>query len=701
MKPGFWRNAALLAGLCIALAQPAAAQKKELSYDQIFRKATSGLLEPLPTLEGWADDDHYLIRQSEGRDSSSANWMSVDVVTGKTEPYTHRQAVVQSNYGLSEQDKNATASPNGKWVAFTRSNNLFARELVTGREIQFTRDGSADIYSGYAAWLYYEEILGRASHYQAFWWSPDSRHIAFLHFDESQVPLFPIFHAEGQHGSLEQRHYPEAGDQNPRVRVGIVGLEGKAPVWADFNDTDDQYFGKPLWIPDGSSLWVSWMPRRQNDLKIFAVDPEKGIKREIYDEKQLTWVELGSSRSIEFLASGQGFIIKSDQSGWSQLYLHRMDGQLINPITQGRFTVTSLTDVDETGGWVYFQARKENSARLDFYRVRLNGKDLTRLSFGDFSHDAISLSPHARYFISTYSNLHEPPRMALLDSRGKKIRDLADSKAMAFADYALPRTELVRVKSRDSLFDLPLIITYPVPFDPGRKYPVLFSVYGGPDAGTVYDRWNRGWLVAQWWAQEGLIQVSMDNRSSGHFGKEGINYIFRRLGKYEIEDYMDGAKWLRSQPFVDSTKICITGGSFGGYITCMALTYGAGVFTQGIANYPVTDWALYDTHYTERYMDLPSENPEGYRITSPQNYVNQYRGLIRINHGSIDDNVHTQNSIQLINKLEDLDKDFEFMIYPGERHGWRGLKAIHSRNENAQFIYQHLLQKPMPQAFWE
>ena len=291
--------------------------------------------------------------------------------------------------------------------------------------------------------------------------------------------------------------------------------------------------------------------------------------------------------------------------------------------------------------------------------------------------------------------------MALLDIKGKLIRELGDSRGPGFDDYDLPKTELMRVKSADGLFELPMTITYPLHFDPTKKYPVLISIYGGPDAGTVYDRWNRGFLRAAWWAGEGLIQVSMDNRSSGHFGKEGMNYIYRQMGKYEIEDYMDCAKWLRNQSYVDSAKVCITGGSFGGYITCMALTYGAAVFTHGIASYSVTDWGLYDTHYTERYMGTPQDNPDGYRITSPQNYVKNYKGLLRIAHGNMDDNVHMQNSIQLINKLEDLDKHFEFMIYPGERHGFRGLKGAQAANESNKFIYVHLLERPMPDIFWQ
>lgn len=673
-------------------------QKKELSYEQIFKGAPSGLFKALPVISGWADDEHYLLVQKDSLSGKPA-LISVDAKTGKAVPYMEKPSARIEMIGNTE--KNITTSPDGKWVAFTRDNNLYAREISTGKEVQFSSDGSNDIYNGYAAWLYYEEILGRNSHYRAFWWSPDSRHIAFMRFDESQVPVFPIYNSEGQHGSIEQQHYPKPGDKNPEVRIGIASVDHPAPLYADFDQRADQYFGEPVWTPDGSSLWVQWMPRSQDNLKIYAVDPSSGNKKEIYDEKQKTWIDLDLPNRINFLPDGKGFILKSDRTGWMHLYFYSMDGALINPVTQGDFTVTDLVKADAEKKWVYFKARKENSARTDLYKINLNGKGLTRLTFGNYSHDTISVSPKGSYFITTYSNLSTPWKMALVDSKGKIIRELGDSKGNAFDDYHLSRTEMVRVKSTDGLFDLPVTITYPLHFDPGKKYPVYISIYGGPDHSMVYDRWHKDVLKNQWLAKEGVIQVSMDNRASGHFGRAGMNYVYRQLGKYEIEDFMDCGRWLRTQPFVDTSKLCITGGSFGGYITCMALTYGADVFNYGIAISSVTDWRLYDTHYTERYMGLPEENPEGYRITSPQNYLQQYRGLLRIVHGNMDDNVHMQNSIQLIDKLEDLHKHFEFMIYPGERHTLRGLKAAHSTDEKYKFIYDHLLNKPMPENFWK
>lgn len=685
---------------CAGIVHPSVAQKKSFSYEQLFKSVPTNVTKPLPLIAGWADDEHYLeFRQ----DSGNEKLMAVDVKTGKAVPYQRpaKSSPSIGSLGLNNNEKNITFSPDGKWAAYTRNNNLYALELGTKREIQFTTDGSDSILNGYASWVYYEEILGRSSRYKAFWWSPNSKHIVYMRFDDSGVPVFPIYAAEGQHGYLEHERFPKAGDKNPEVRIGIVSVTNPTTVWTDFNPKDDQYFGMPLWTP-GGQLWIQWMNRGQDLLKIYAIDFLNGSKRELYDEKQSTWIDLDEASRIEFLSSGKGFVLKSDKDGWENLYHHDMTGKFINQITTGNFWGTGIVKIDEKNNAIYFRARRENSARFDFYKTGLNGKGLTRLSFGNFSHDQIFLSPHGKYFITAYSNASTPPTMVLMDTKGKLIRELGSSKGSEFEKYNLPKTEIVRVKSGDGLFDLPVSITYPVNFDPAKKYPVLIDIYGGPNAGTVYDRWKTITGPRQWWAQEGIIQVVFDNRSSGHFGKKGLNFIYRNLGKWEIEDYISCGKWIRSQAWVDTNKVAITGGSFGGYMTCMALTYGSDVFTYGVANAPVTDWQLYDTHYTERFMDTPGDNPEGYKNGSVMTYASKYKGLLRIVHGTSDDNVHMQNSIQLIDALQKLNKHFEFMLYPGERHAIGAndqAKSVHNKMEAYRFYYQYLLEKPFPDVF--
>ncbi|WP_207512187.1 S9 family peptidase [Longitalea luteola] len=683
---------------CLLLIAITSHAQKNFTFDQIFRNGETNVVKPLPVVKGWADDTHYLLSQKDA-DGKLTTYM-VDVKTGQSVPYPNVD-ISQLNPSVKIPDGiNITFSPNKKWAAYTKKdNNLYVLNVASGQETALTTDGSSTILNGYASWVYYEEILGRATRYKAFWWSEDSKRICFMRFDDSQVPVYPIYVADGQHGYLENTRYPKAGDKNPEVKIGIVTVNPGETVWADFNAKDDQYFGTPVWSPDGQ-LWVQWMNRKQNNLKVYNIDLTNGSKKEVYNEQQETWIDLDEYERITFLSAGKGHIIKSDRDGWDNLYYYDNTSQLKNAITSGNFWGTSIIKVDEKAGVVYFRSRKENSARFDLYKVGLNGKGLTRLSFGEFSHDLVSVSPKGNYFISTYSNLNTPPVTSLFNAKGKIIREIANSRGSDFGAYNLPKSELKYVTSTDGQFELPVLITYPVNFDPAKKYPVLISIYGGPNAGTVYDRWRPTGTPAQWWAQEGLIQVAFDNRSSGHFGKKGLNYIFRQLGKYEIEDYMACGRWLKKQPWVDSNKLCITGGSFGGYMTCMALTYGADVFPYGIANSSVTDWQFYDTHYTERFMNTPQDNPEGYKTTSVLSYANKYKGLLRIVHGTSDDNVHMQNSIVLMNKLQDLKKHFECMIYPGERHSIMGLKGVHNRYEAYKFYYQYLLEKPMPAIFW-
>jgi dipeptidyl-peptidase-4 len=375
-----------------------------------------------------------------------------------------------------------------------------------------------------------------------------------------------------------------------------------------------------------------------------------------------------------------------------------MTGKFINAITPGRFTVTDINFIDEAKKKIYFTARsKENTARKDLYSVNFDGKKMQRLTFGEFNHGFINLSPDGSYFVTTYNNASTPTKMAIVDNTGKIIKEIADSKGPEMNDYVLAKTEIVRVKSDDGLYDLPMKVTWPINFDKTKKYPVLISIYGGPNAGTVMDTWGLSG-TQQFYAKEGLIQVAMDHRASGHFGKEGVNYMYHNLGYWEMKDYSTMAKWLIANGAADPTKICITGFSYGGYMSCYALTYGADVFTHGMAGGSVTDWTFYDTHYTERYMGTPADNADGYKSSSVLTFADRYKGMLQIVHGVIDDNVHLQNSIQFESKLQDLKKDFEMMNYSGGRHGWGGNKGLHFQNLKTQFIYKYLLEKPVPKA---
>jgi dipeptidyl-peptidase-4 len=700
----------------------AVAQKKNLTDNQMLRgDKIPNLLQPLPQVLGWVDDEQVLFSKKENGDTST-RYFIMNGKTGKVVPSSKDALQEEKSENInvrlvnndvflyingkqekqltksSDPEVNPTLSPDKKWVAFTRKNDLYTVELSSGKEFRLTKDGSDLILNGYASWVYFEEILGRPSRYKSYWWSPDSKSICFMRMDDTRVPLFPIVGETGQHGYVENTRYPKSGDPNPTVKMGITSTDGSSLVWADFNEPYDQYFGMPYWMPNASTLLVQWMNRGQDSLIIYAVNPSNGSKKEFYKEVQQTWVDLDDMGArISFLPSNKGIIIKSDKDGWDQLYLHNTDGSLKNKITNGNHWSTDVQWIDTVKNVIYFTSREHESTRTDLYRVDFDGKNQMRLTFGDFTH-SIDLSPQGSYFITRYSNASTPEHLAMVNNKGKMVGEIGKSSGAAFEEYALAKTEIIRIPSEDGKFQLPIRITWPLNVDPSKKYPVMINIYGGPNAGTVRDGWQFSPLN-QWWAKEGLIQVAMDHRASGHFGKNGVNYMHRNLGNWELKDWITIVKWLRNNG-ADSTRVGIAGFSYGGYMTSLALTKGAGYFTHGLAGGSVTDWHLYDSHYTERFMDTPKENPQGYAAGSIMAYVDNYKGLLRIYHGTMDDNVHLQNSLQLVKKLQDAKKHFEFMVYPGGRHGWGGNQSAHSTNENNMFIYKHLLNKEMPSALY-
>ncbi len=691
----------------------AKAQLMTLTDEQYVKNNFKGIVTPLPQIVKWVDDGHFVLSKNGAQvlvDCKTGAERPASAEEGNTVSFVKKVLVYPKETDLftmlngaevqltkdKEAEVNPTVSPDGQYVAFTKKNNLYTVHIPTQKETQLTTDGSETILNGYASWLYYEEILGRPSKYRSFWWSPNSKQIAYFRADDSKVPVFTITGEKGLHGSVEQVRYPKVGDPNPEIKVGIVAPEGGSTTWCDFDPKADQYFGMPFWKPDGSGLLVQWMNRLQNQLIIYEVNPATGGKKEFLSETQKTWVSLDENDRIKFLSTGNAFIMLSDVTGWRHMYLYDINGKLLNPITSGQFTVVEINQVDEKNKTIYFIGRsRENTARRDFYRVGFDGKNLQRLSFGDFNHTQVEMSPQKGYFITTYQNVGNPSRMALLNNKGKLIKELGNSQGPDFSAYQLAKTELIRVKSDDGLYDLPMKVTWPINMQPGKKYPVLISIYGGPDAGTCMDSWS---LTGnqQWYAKEGLIQVVMDHRASGHFGKQGVDYMYHNLGYWETKDYSTLAKWLIANGNADASKICITGFSYGGYMSCYALTFGSDVFTHGMAGGSVTDWTLYDSHYTERFMGTPANNPDGYKSSSVLTHVSKLKGMLQIVHGEIDENVHLQNSLQLISKLQDAKKDFEFMVYPGGRHGWGGAKGAHFQNLKTQFIYKYLLERPVP-----
>lgn len=579
-----------------------------------------------------------------------------------------------------EAEKNATFSPDNKQIAFTRTGNLYTINLETGLETGLTTDGSDIVYNGWASWVYYEEILGRSSNYKAFWWSPDSKQIAYLRFDDSPVPVFPIYRSTGVHGELEKMHYPKVGDPNPLVALGICNLETNQTTWVDTDKEVDQYIAWPFWTKDSKQLLFQQMPRDQNKIELLLANPKDGSTKKVYEESRPTWVEF--FQDIYMLEDNGGFILRSYKNDWYNLYHYDFDGKLKTSITDVKWRINTIEKVDEKKKLIYFSGSGTVNTDMHFFSVNMDGSELKQLTKGTGTHSA-AISPNGTYFVDRYSSISLAPSRILYDNKGKEIRSITKKETPKFDAKKHHKMELFRVKSTDGKFDLPVVWTLPNNFDKNKKYPVVFSIYGGPDAGGINDSW-RG-LRGNSLSQMGIIVVSVAHRGSGKFGKAGLDYMHRSLGKWEMDDYFAVVNWLKEQAFVDAERMGITGSSYGGYLSALALTYGSEYFTHGIANLSVMDWQLYDNVYTERYMDTYEKNPKGYDQGSVLSHVDQYKGKLLITHGLMDDNVHVQNSIQLIDKLQDAGKEFEMMFYPNERHGWGGPKGSHSRKLKESF----------------
>ncbi len=708
---------------------------KDFTYEQVFRGFGRGgpppgveaeqITGPLPTIRGWADSSHYLEMRTDPADDTRRLY-SVSAEDGSAEAYRN-YAEIDANlpegfsarlaaattpdftgfvfnnegdlyyYNLDENrfrrltatlttENNPRFSPDGRWIAYTRDRNLFAYDLKEAVEHQFTHDGSDVVYNGWASWVYYEEILGRGTRYAAFWWSPDSTHLAFMRFDDTPVPIFPIYHADDQHGELEQQRYPKAGDPNPWVKMGVVPVAGGDVVWMDFEEKADHYIAWPFWTRDSKTLTVQWMNRGQDIIRFYNCNPLTGEKEQIFEERQESWVDFFGD--IYYFEDGSGFLLRSNVDGWSHLYYYNNDGTLKQRLTSGEWRVNNIARVDEDGGYVYFTGRPGKTWNAQLMRVKLDGTGLEELTQGEGAHRA-QVSPGGAYFIDTVSTITMPARMTLHRGDGALVRELGDSRTDATDDYAWGRAEIFTITSEDGQYELPAYWVLPPDFDESKQYPVIFSIYGGPNAGRVSNRWLG--LQPHYWAQRGVITISVDHRASGHFGKAGVGLMHRQLGLWEMTDLITATKWLREQPYIAKDKIGITGGSYGGYTTAMALTYGAGHFNYGIAASSVTDWRLYDTVYTERYMDTPAENPEGYNFGAVLTWIDKYDGGLRITHGTIDDNVHAQNTIQVVDWLTSNNKDFELMLYPDSRHGLQASQRSHSSRATHDFWVRTLL----------
>jgi dipeptidyl-peptidase 4 len=579
-----------------------------------------------------------------------------DVQTGKVLP-------VSRTGGLQMFAK---LSPDGQRVAFVRDNNLYVSDLATGTETALTRDGSETVINGTTDWVY-EEELGLSD---AFRWSPDGKRIAFWRFDQAPVPQFPLVDQLALYPRVNLLRYPKAGEPNSRVQLGVIDLSaGNAIKWLDVGSGNDQYLARMEWV-GSDSVVVQRLPRRQNSVDVLMVSATTGTPRLVMTDRDSAYVDIEGGE-LRFVNDGRRFLWLSDRTGWRQLFLYGRDGKIVRQLSRDGMDVLSVVAVDERVGWVYFSAAAPTPVERNVYRVKIGGGLPERVTPERGAH-TFSVAPGARLAVDFHTSLNAPVTATLYELPSmRKVRVLTDNAGLKakLASLGLRPAELITVPMPDgTLLDGWRIA--PPDFDSTRRHPVLMYVYGGPAAPTVTDSWfGSRYLWHQMLAQKGYVVVSIDNRGAAWRGRDFRKVTQYQLGVRESQDQIDAAKWLATRSWVDASRIGMWGWSYGGYLTLMSTTRGGRVFKAGISVAPVSDWRLYDTIYTERFMWIPEENPEGYRVSSPKTYADSLTARLLIVHGTGDDNVHPQNTFQMADRLESAGKVFSMMLYPNRTHG--------------------------------
>lgn len=601
---------------------------------------------------------------------------------------------------LSDNGKQrlATFSPDATKVAFMRDNNLFVKDLATNEEKQFTDDGLYNhIINGAPDWVYEEEF----SFSQGFYWSPDSKKIAYMKFDESNVREFQMEEFEGLYPDWYSFKYPKAGEDNSIVGIYVYDLESGKTVKMDTGTETDIYLPRIAWTKDANILAIQRLNRHQNHLEILAANATTGQSRVFYDETNNYYIDI--TDNWHFLDNGNSFLMTSEKNGYNHIYLYLLDGTMVKQLTDGPWDVTEVYGFD--GKEVFFQAAKKSPIERQIYAVNLKGK--MREVIGREGTNQARFSNDFSYLININSSITQPRQFELYTNKGKLVRVLEDNHEFAekLGTFNLGEKKLMKIS--DPAFTLPdgtqvdvdAWQILPPDFDPSKKYPVLIYVYGGPGHQTV----NNAWADSDFWwmqllAQHGIISVSINNRGSGAQGEIFKKMTYLQLGKYETEDMITLAKYMAKQPYVDASRIGIYGWSYGGFMAANGITKGADVISTAVSVAPVTNWRYYDNVYTERFMRTPQENPDGYDLNSPVHNTGLIKGNYLLCHGSGDDNVHYQNAMELIKAMISNGKQFDLMIYPNKNHGiyggyeyGDGECRMHLFNKIDNFLFKHLL----------
>ena len=556
-------------------------------------------------------------------------------------------------------EHDAKLSPDGRFVSFRREHDLYSLEIATGKIIQLTHGGSETLLNGELDWVYPEELEIPTAH----WWSPDSKRIAYLQLDISHEPVFPQVDVLALRARFEPERYPKAGDPNADARVGIVPATGGETRWMDLGETRDYLLARVAWLPDSQAVAVERLNRIQNRLDLLIAGAASGTARVALHEEDPHWINVNGD--LRFLRGGKHFLWGSERDGFHHLYLYSIDGKRLKQLTEGAWEVNGVAGVNESAGEVYFTSTEQSPLERQLYAVELNGKHRRRLTAAPGTHE-ISMGPNGEYYLDTASSLTSPPQRTICRRDGKQVAVFREADRSQLDEFEVLPTEIHKFKTTDGALLYARLIK-PAGFKRGGKYPVIVMVYGGPHAQEVRDAWAPlGW--AQVLAHRGFAIWQVDNRGSWGRGHAWESVIFRNMGARELEDQKEGIRYLGSLGFADVSRMGLYGWSYGGYMTLFTLTRAPGLFRAGIAGAPVTHWRNYDTIYTERYMGLPAENADAYERASALTKAADLNAKLLLVHNLEDDNVHFQNTVQVMDALERAGKPFELMLYPQKAH---------------------------------
>jgi len=598
--------------------------------------------------------------------------------------YFKVQAPVRGVRGASYEE---VFSPDYKYTAYIDDFNLYLRDIEKDKVTALTTDGHEDLRNGFPDWVYAEEF----AQFFCYWWSPDSKKIAFMQFDESPVRKFPVLHDEKYEFELVMQSFPRVGENNPIIRFFIIDIETKKKILIDTGIETNVYLYNGRWSFDGKEFTLKRQNRLQNNVEILSADPNTGKSKVLFKEEEPCFITEGlgfmsEGNQIYFLPDNKHFLRSSERNGWREIYLYDLSGKLIKQLTNAKLPVQSIQAVDMENNWVYFTGYATRGTEQHLYRVKLDGSRFTKLTKKPGTH-FVSVSPGGKYFSDNYSSFDNPPEFTIYKGDGTLVKQLGKSVITdELKQLNLIEPEHFTFKSADGKYDLDGILYKPANFDKNKKYPVIYSVYCGPSTKEIANRFILT-DFRQPLAQLGFLVVRVDNRGLIKRGKEFETATYLRLGQDDVDDVAASVKHLSQRPYFDGSRVGIFGGSYGGYMSIMTLLKYPDNFHVAVAGSPGVDWRNYDTIYTERYMRPAQYNEDGYEKGSPMNYVKNLKGKLLIQHGAVDDNVHPTHVMQLVDALLKAGKDFDWFIYPGMAHGIRYRQA---GKKQMDFFMKHL-----------